>query len=175
MTAALESRNDSMESELKTSTTVLLRFDGLSAILFVEKETEEVSAGKGQRGSGGEVFILRYLSPQPVLQFASSVIEGQRGDGGEIFLFHYLLPQSVWQFTSSVITVVIGKSSSSIICCLSQCSSLLPPLSVPSISVAVYFLCFHSSHGKVFFLHYFLFQSCSVAVYFLHYRRTERR
>ena len=139
-TAALESRNDSMESELKTSTTVLLRFDGLSAILFVEKETEEVSAGKGQRGSGGEVFILRYLSPQPVLQFASSVIEGQRGNGGEIFLFHYLLPQSVWQFTSSVITVVIGKSSSSIICCLSQCISLLPPLFVASVSVAVYFL-----------------------------------
>ena len=42
-TAALESRNDSIESELKTSTNVLLRLDGLSAILFEEKETEEVS------------------------------------------------------------------------------------------------------------------------------------
>ena len=49
-TAALESRDDSMEmeSELKTSTTVLLRFDGLSAILFVEKETEEVSTKCGE-------------------------------------------------------------------------------------------------------------------------------
>ncbi|XP_076444664.1 LOW QUALITY PROTEIN: intermembrane lipid transfer protein VPS13A-like [Babylonia areolata] len=41
MTAALESRNNSLESEQKTSTTVLLRLEGLSAILFEEKETEQ--------------------------------------------------------------------------------------------------------------------------------------
>ena len=53
-TTAVESRNDSVESELKTSTNVLLRFDGLSAILFVEKETEEVNEG----GEGGRELLL---------------------------------------------------------------------------------------------------------------------
>ncbi|KAL8622223.1 hypothetical protein ACOMHN_043746 [Nucella lapillus] len=42
-TTALESRNDSVsvESEQKTSVNVLLRLEGLSAILFEEKETEQ--------------------------------------------------------------------------------------------------------------------------------------
>ena len=42
-TAPLESRHDSVELEQKSSTTVLLRFDGLSAILFEDKEQSSVS------------------------------------------------------------------------------------------------------------------------------------
>lgn len=43
-TPALASRHDSIESEQKTTTNILLRLDGLSAILFEERETEDVSS-----------------------------------------------------------------------------------------------------------------------------------
>ncbi|KAK7492082.1 hypothetical protein BaRGS_00016746 [Batillaria attramentaria] len=45
-TTALESRHDSVESEQKTAVNVLLRFDGLSAILFEEKETDDGKSTK---------------------------------------------------------------------------------------------------------------------------------
>jgi hypothetical protein len=39
--APIQSRNESMESEQKTSTTLNLCFDGVSAILFDERETSD--------------------------------------------------------------------------------------------------------------------------------------
>ncbi|XP_025099873.1 vacuolar protein sorting-associated protein 13A-like isoform X2 [Pomacea canaliculata] len=45
-TPALASRHDSIESEQKTTTNILLRLDGLSAILFEERETEDGTSNK---------------------------------------------------------------------------------------------------------------------------------